>query len=376
MEQQIPLVDLKAQYGPLEEQIRKAWDGVLASMQLFLGPNVRAFEQEFAQYCGVEHAIGVGDGTSAIQLALRAAEIGPGDEVITVSHTFIATGEAILLAGATPVFVDIDPQTLLMDVSQVEAQITPRTRAILPVHLYGQCVDMDPLLDIARRHNLLVIEDACQAHGAEYKGRKAGSLGDMAAFSFYFTKNLGAYGEGGMVTTRNGDLAKRIRMLRDHGSEKRYYHEFLGTNGRLDELQAAALRVKLPHLDEWNAQRRANAELYRQGLKDVAVTLPVDAPGSTPVYHLYVIRTPQREGLRAHLNECGIGTGIHYPVPIHQQQVYAKLGLPIPSLPVTEQAVTEILSLPMYADLKSDQIERVTTEIKRFIIEPMRETIG
>lgn len=376
MEQQIPLVDLKAQYGPLEEQIRKAWDGVLASMQLFLGPNVRAFEQEFAQYCGVEHAIGVGDGTSAIQLALRAAEIGPGDEVITVSHTFIATGEAILLAGATPVFVDIDPQTLLMDVSQVEAQITPRTRAILPVHLYGQCVDMDPLLDIARRHNLLVIEDACQAHGAEYKGRKAGSLGDMAAFSFYFTKNLGAYGEGGMVTTRNGDLAKRIRMLRDHGSEKRYYHEFLGTNGRLDELQAAALRVKLPHLDEWNAQRRANAEVYRQGLKDVAVTLPFDAPGTTPVYHLYVIRTPQREGLRAHLNECGIGTGIHYPVPIHQQQVYAKLGLPIPSLPVTEQAVTEILSLPMYADLKSDQIERVTTEIKRFIIEPMRETVG
>ncbi|HEX7973448.1 MAG TPA: DegT/DnrJ/EryC1/StrS family aminotransferase [Anaerolineales bacterium] len=375
MEQQIPLVDLKAQYGPLEEQIRKAWDGVLQSMQLFLGPNVRAFEQEFAQYCGVEHAIGVGDGTSAIQLALRAAEIGPGDEVITVSHTFIATGEAILLAGATPVFVDIDPQTLLMDVSQVESRITERTRAILPVHLYGQCVDMDPLLEIARRRKLLVIEDACQAHGAKYKGRKAGSLGDMAAFSFYFTKNLGAYGEGGMVTTRHDDLDKRVRMLRDHGSEKRYYHEYLGTNGRLDEIQAAALRVKLPYLDHWNERRRANADLYRKALAGLEVTLPVEASGNHHVYHLFVIRTPRREALRARLNECGIGTGIHYPVPIHQQQVFERLGLPTPSLPVTERVVTEILSLPMYAELKPEQIERVAAEVKRFIIEPVGEKI-
>jgi dTDP-4-amino-4,6-dideoxygalactose transaminase len=257
MSQSIPLVDLHAQYQPLKDEIHAAWDEVLSGMQLFLGPNVRAFEQEFAAYCGVQDAIGICDGTTAIEIALRAADIGRGDEVITVSHTFIATTEAIILIGAVPVFVDIDPQTFLMDVSQIESAITARTRAILPVHLYGQCVDMDPILDIAKRHHLIVIEDACQAHGSTYKNQKAGSMGHLAAFSFYFTKNLGAYGEGGIVTTNDPDLARKVRMLRDHGSEKRYYHDIIGRNGRLDELQAAVLRIKLCHLDTWNDQRRA-----------------------------------------------------------------------------------------------------------------------
>jgi dTDP-4-amino-4,6-dideoxygalactose transaminase len=369
MNDQIPLVDLKANYAPLKEEIHRAWDDVLSGMRLFLGPNVQAFESEFAAYCGVEHAIGVSDGTNAVQLALRACGIGAGDEVITVSYTFIATVEAILLAGAKPVFVDIDPQTFTMDVSQVESLITSKTRAILPVHLYGQCADMDPILEIARRHDLFVIEDACQAHGAEYKGRKAGSLGDIAAFSFYFTKNLGAYGEGGMVTTKNAELARQVRMLRDHGSEKRYYHETLGWNARLDELQAAVLRIKLPHLDEWNNQRLQNAALYRQSLNQSGLILPYEAPYNRHVYHLYVVRTPQREAMRQFLNAQGIGTGIHYPVPNHLQSALKDFGYDRGSLPVTEALVDEILSLPMYAELSRGQIERVANVIQEFIHE-------
>ena len=369
MNDQIPLVDLKANYAPLKDEIQRAWDDVLSGMRLFLGPNVQAFESEFATYCGVEHAIGVSDGTNAVQLALRACGISPGDEVITVSHTFIATIEAILLAGATPVFVDVDPQTFTMDASQVENRITPKTRAILPVHLYGQCADMDPILEIARRHDLYVIEDACQAHGAEYKGRKAGSLGDIAAFSFYFTKNLGAYGEGGMVTTKNAELARRIKMLRDHGSEKRYFHEYLGWNARLDELQAAVLRIKLPHLDQWNDQRRQNAALYHKSLEQLGLVLPSEAPYNRHVYHLYVIRTPQREAMRQYLNAQGIGTGIHYPVPNHLQKPLEEFGYGRGSLPVTEAIADEILSLPMYAELSQSQIERVAQVIQEFIRE-------
>ncbi len=366
MNTNVPLVDLHAQFEPLREEIFHAWDSALESMRLFLGPNVQAFEQEFASYLGVRHAIGVSDGTNAVHLALRACGIGPGDEVITVSHTFIATGEAILLAGATPVFVDIDPLTYTMDVDQIAQAITPRTKAILPVHLYGQCADMDPMMDLARQHGLWVIEDACQAHGSEYKGRKAGGLGSIAAFSFYFTKNLGAYGEGGMVTTDDPDLAKKVRMLRDHGSEKRYYHEFLGWNARLDELQAAALRIKLPHLDRWNEQRRLNASLYDQRLKDSGVITPYQASYNCPIFHLYVIRSQHRDELKDYLGANGIGTGIHYPVPIHLQKPFLQFGYALGSLPVTERITQEILSLPMYPELTPEQIFRVADLVKTF----------
>lgn len=362
----IPLVDLRAQYEPLQDEIRRAWEEILAGMRLFLGPNVQAFEREFAAYCGVNHAIGVSDGTNGLHLALRACGIGPGDEVITVSHTFIATVEAIILAGARPVFVDVDRQTYTMAADQVEGQLTRRTRAILPVHLYGQCADMDPIVEIAEQHGLYVIEDACQAHGAEYKGRKAGAMGSLAAFSYYYSKNLGAYGEAGMVTTNDQELAHRVRMLRDHGSEKRYHHDRIGLNGRLDELQAAVLRIKLPHLDEWNERRRGHAALYGQLLEGTDVTTPSATPYGRHVYHLYVIRSARRGALREWLADNGIGTGIHYPIPAHLQNACAAYGHGPGSLPVTETLAGEILSLPMYPELIPSQIERVVQQIKAF----------
>lgn len=361
----IPLVDLKAQYEPLKDEIQQAWGEILSSMRLFLGPNVQAFEKEFAEYCRSGYAIGVSDGTTAIHLALRALGIGPGDEVITVSHTFIATSEAILLAGATPVFIEINPQTYTIDVDQIEQAITPRTRAILPVHLYGQCADMDPILEIANKYHLAVIEDACQAHGAENKGRKAGSMGDVGCFSFYFSKNLGAYGEAGMVTTSNPELAQKMRMIRDHGSEKRYHHEMLGWNGRLDELQAAVLRIKLPHLDAWNEQRRQIAAFYRDRLAGTNLVTPEEASGNRHVYHLFVIRTPEREALRNALQTEGIGTGIHYPIPVHMQPVFSGFNCPPGSLPITERVVSEILSLPIYPELTMEQAGQVVEVIKK-----------
>ncbi len=367
MNNSIPLVDLRAQYEPLKGEIQAAWNEALSSMRLFLGPNVQAFEKNFAAYCDVADAIGASDGTTALHLALRVCGIGPGDEVITVSHTFIATAEAILLAGAQPVFVDIHPDTYTMDVSKIESAITERTRAILPVHLYGQCADMDPILEIAKRRGLFVIEDACQAHGATYKGRKAGSMGTLGAFSFYFSKNLGGYGEGGMVTTSDLALAHKVRMMRDHGSEKRYYHEMLGWNGRLDELQAAALRIKLPHLDEWNQKRLQVAEFYNEKLSKIGLITPQTGAGNCHVYHLYVVRYADREKLRAYLNEQNIGTGIHYPVPVHLQQAFAEFGFVRGSLPVTERVVDEILSLPIYPDLTMDQAARVVDEVTRAV---------
>jgi dTDP-4-amino-4,6-dideoxygalactose transaminase len=363
MSDSIPLVDLRAQYDPLAAEIREAWDQILDGMRLFLGPNVQALEREFGDYCGTSHAIGVSDGTAALHLALRACEVGPGDEVITVSHTFIATVEAICLAGARPVFVDIDPQTYTIDVSQIEGRITERTRAILPVHLYGQCADMEPLLDVAAKHGLRVIEDACQAHGASYGDKRAGALGDIAAFSFYYSKNLGAYGEGGIVTTGDDELARRVRMLRDHGSHERYHHDLVGLNGRLDELQAAVLRIKLRQLDEWNSLRRSHAARYSTVLSGLPVHTPCEAGYGQHVYHLYAIRTPERDALRAHLNECGIGSGIHYPIPCHLQRACADLGYAEGSLPVTEEVVGEILSLPMYPELTNSQIDRVVHAI-------------
>jgi dTDP-4-amino-4,6-dideoxygalactose transaminase len=357
MPESIPLVDLKAQFDPLKDQIFIQWENILSSMRLFLGPNVQAFEKEFAAYCGTQYAIGVSDGTSAIQLALRALDIGPGDEVITVSHTFIATAEAILLTGASPVFVDIDPNAYTIDAQLVEAAISPRTRAILPVHLYGQCADMDTLMDIANRHHLAVIEDACQAHGATYKGRRTGSLGTIGCFSFYFSKNLGAYGEGGMLTTNDPYLASQVKKMRDHGSEVRYHHEILGWNSRLDEMQAAVLRVKLPHLDHWNERRRQLAGIYNKELGEMGITVPIEAPYNHHVYHLYVVRVPQRDNLRSSLSEEGIGTGIHYPIPIHLQKPFEQFSHN--HLPVTESVVKEIVSLPMYPELKNEQVMRV-----------------
>ncbi len=362
----IQFVDLKKQYAPYKTEILAGVEKILDGMQLFLGENVRALEKEFADYCGVKHGIGVSDGTAALHVILRALGIGPGHEVITVSHTFIATAEAILLAGAKPVFVDIDPQTCLMDVSKVEEKITSRTKAILPVHLYGQTVDMDPLLDIARRHHIYVIEDACQAHGAEYHGRKAGSLGDAAGFSFYFSKNLGAYGEGGFITTNNEEIAHRCRMIRDHGSEVRYQHALVGMNARLDEIQAMVCRVKLPHLSEWNDLRRQHAAEYKHYLQATPVLTPVTRSGNLPVHHLYVVRTGHRDELQAYLKSKGIFTGIHYPVPIHMQKAVEFLGYRHGDLPETERVVTEILSLPMYAELTEEEIASIASAIQEF----------
>lgn len=362
----IPLVDLRKQYAPLKQTVISGIEHVFEGMQLFLGENVQALEKEFTQFCGVEFGVGVSDGTAALHIILRAMDIGPGDEVITVSHTFIATAEAIILAGARPVFVDIDPQTYLMNVSQVEAKITPHTKAILPVHLYGQIVDMDPLLELASKYHLRIIEDAAQAHGAEYKGRKAGSLGDAAAFSFYYSKNLGAYGEGGFVTTNDPELYRRVRMIRDHGSERRYYHDLIGMNARLDEIQAVVLRAKLFHLAEWNQQRRAHAELYNKLLLGSAVVTPTQQTGNSHVFHLYVVRAHKRDELQAFLKERGIFTGIHYPIPNHLQPALKFLGYQQGDFPVTEKVVSEIISLPMFAELTDEEVQMVVGAIKEF----------
>ena len=363
---EIPLVDLRKQYAPLKNEILSGIERVLDGMHLFLGENVQALEREFAQFCGARHGIGVSDGTAALHIILRAMGIGPGAEVITVSHTFIATVEAIILAGARPVFVDIDPDTYLMDIAQVKSRITPHTKAILPVHLYGQTVDMDPLLEIAAQHGLKVIEDACQAHGAEYKGRRAGSLGDAAAFSFYFSKNLGAYGEGGFIATNDDELARKVRMIRDHGSERRYYHDLVGFNGRLDEIQAVVLRAKLPHLADWNERRRSHARQYHELLQGTRVIAPVECPENRHVYHLYVVQVPERDELQAWLKSQGVFTGIHYPVPVHLQQAMGFLGYKAGDFPVTERVAAEILSLPMYAELTEAEIEYVANQITGF----------
>jgi dTDP-4-amino-4,6-dideoxygalactose transaminase len=361
----IPLVDLRAQYLPLKDEIFNGLEQVFDSMYLFLGKNVQALEGEFAQFCGTKYGIGVSDGTAALQIILRAMDIGQGDEVITVSHTFIATIEAIILAGAVPVFVDIDEKTCLMDVNQVEEKITPRTKAILPVQLYGQTVDMDPLLEIAKRHGLRVIEDACQAHGASYKGKRAGSLGDAAGFSFYFSKNLGAFGEGGFISTNDPEIYKKARMIRDHGSERRYCHDLIGFNGRLDEVQAVVLRAKLPHLSIYNELRRQHAGRYDQLLEGL-VKLPFTSSLNYHIYYTYVIQTPDRDELQVWLKEHEIGTGIHFPIPSHLQKAMSFLGYKPGDLPVTEKIAKEILSLPMYPELTDAQIDFVSETIRSF----------
>jgi dTDP-4-amino-4,6-dideoxygalactose transaminase len=364
---QIPLVDLQAQYQPIKQEIMAALEGALESMQLFLGPHSQAFENEFAQYCGCEYGIGVSTGTDALTLALRACDIGNGDEVVTVANTFIATVEAIALVGATPVFVDIDPETYMLDWRQLEQVLTSRTRAIIPVHLYGHPVDMQPVLDFARVHGQRVIEDASQAHGAIYRGERVGSMGDIGCFSFYFSKNLGAYGEAGMCVTNDARLAETLRKLRDHGSLIRYHHEILGVNARMDEIQAAVLRVKLHYLEQWNAARRANANFYTEQLRGVVEAVPVVRPGSTHVYYLYVIRVGERAHFRKELEREGIATGMHYPTPIHLQPACLHYGYVRGMLPVTEVVTERIVSLPMYPELTTEQLQTVVNAVKKSI---------
>jgi dTDP-4-amino-4,6-dideoxygalactose transaminase len=363
---QVPLVDLRVQYQALKPEILAAVADVFEGMQLFLGPNVRAFEEEFAAYCQAQQAIGVGSGTDALILSLRAADVGPGDEVITVSHTFFADTEAIALVGATPVFVDVEPDTWNLDPSKLEAAITPRTKAIIPVHLCGQPADMTPIMEIARRHKLFVLEDACQAHGAEYQGKRVGAIGDAAVFSFYCSKNLGGFGEGGMVTTNDAGLTARIRRLRDHGSDRRYEHAEIGTNARLDEVQAAILRVKLRHLDGWNAGRQANAAAYGELLAGTGLALPTVRPDRTHVYHLYVVQGPRRDALKDYLGERGISTGVHYPIPGHLQPAAQPWTKGPGSLPVTEGLAERVLSLPMYPELSREQVAYVADAVRAF----------
>ena len=360
----VPLVDLKAQHQVIAREVQDEIEAVLSSMQLVLGPNLARLEEEFARYCGVAHAVGVGSGTEALYLALRALGIGPGDEVVTVPFTFIATVEAIALCGARPIFVDVDPRTCTMDPGLLPAAITPRTRAIVPVHLYGLPADMECVMAVARRYGLAVVEDACQAHGAESLGRRAGSLGHMAAFSFYCSKNLGAYGDGGMVVTDDPALAQRVRLLRNHGQQERYRHEVLGTTSRLDELQAAVLRVKLRYLDEWNEARRARAQDYRRRLAGIpGLVLPCEPDHARHVYHLFVVRHPGRDALQRHLAARGIATGVHYPLPAHLQPACAHLGYREGDFPVSERLAREVLSLPMFPHLTTEQVEYVSMAI-------------
>ncbi len=366
----IPLVDLRAQYATIRDDVRAAIDGVLESMELTIGPNVRAFDDEWAAYVGTAYAIGVGSGTDALQLAIRACGVSSGDEVITVSHTFFATVEAIVYANARPILVDVDERTMLMDPAAVAAAITPRTKAIVPVHLYGRTVDMRPLRQIAQDRQITIIEDAAQAHGALLEdGKKAGTAGRVAAYSFYCSKNLGAYGEAGSIVTSDERLADDLRALREHGQSTRYYHPVVGYNARLDEIQAAILRVKLRHLDEWNARRRAIAARYAELLADTGVITPEMPAAGRHVYYAYAIRVPngRRDALRAHLARRGIGTQIHYPVPIHLQEAATFLGYRKGDLPVTERLSDEVLSMPMYAELADEQIERVTTAVREFM---------
>src|SRR5436189_901442 len=370
--QEIPLVDLKAQYSTIRDEVRRAIDDVLESMQLTIGPNVRAFDQEWAAYCGTKHAIGVGSGTDALQLAIRACGISSGDEIITVSFTFFATVEAILYSNARPILVDIDPKSMLIDLSAAAAAITPRTKAIIPVHLYGRTVDMKPLRQIAQDRNITIIEDAAQAHGAvtDDRSTKAGASGRVGCFSFYCSKNLGAYGEAGSITTNDDRLADELRALREHGQSTRYYHPVVGYNARLDEIQAAILRIKLRRLERWNDRRRALARMYNGRLAGSGIVTPeIPADARRHVFYTYTVRVPggRRDALRKYLGDRGIGTQIHYPVPIHLQQSAEFLGYRKGDLPVTERLAPEVLSIPMYPELTDDQVDRVTTSIREFM---------
>lgn len=356
----VKFLDLEAQYRSIKGDVDAAVLRVLASSTYVLGPDVEAFEREFAGAHRADDGIAVNSGTSAIHLALLAAGVGPGDEVITVSMTFTATAAAISYTGATPVFVDVDELSFTMDPAQIEAKITPRTKAIIPVHLYGQSADMNPIMEIAERHGLVVIEDAAQAHLAEYEGRPVGSIGHIGCFSFYPGKNLGAYGEGGLAVTSVPEYAHKMRLLRDWGQSRKYHHEFLAYNYRMDAIQGAILGVKLRHLDLWTEARRSNARRYEQLLANSKVGVAREVPGRRHVYHIFSVFHPDRDRLRDELGKEGIQTGIHYPIPVHLQGAYRELGYNAGDFPVTERVASEQLSLPMFAELTNDQIERVS----------------
>ncbi len=360
----IPFLDLTAQYRTIRPEIRAALDRVLDRGRFILGPEVAAFEAEFAAYLGVPYAVGVASGTDGLTLALQALGVGPDDEVITVSHTAVATVVGIERAGARPVLVDVDPATWTIDPAAVRSAITDRTRAVVVVHLYGNPADLDAVAGVCQAHGLYLVEDACQAHGARYRRRRVGTLGHVGVFSFYPTKNLGGYGDGGIVVTADPTVAERLRRLREYGWRERFVSEQAGMNSRLDEIQAACLRVKLPRLDEWNERRRALARLYRACLQDVPVRFQAVLPGAEPVYHLLVIRAPDRDGLRAFLAEHGVDTLIHYPQAVHQQPAYRHLRRS--DLPVTECVVREVLSLPMYPELSEAAVEYVADRIRAF----------
>ena len=363
----IPLIDLKAQHQSIRRELREAIDRVLESCEFALGSEVAAFESEFASYCGARHGIAVNSGTSALHLALLAAGVGPGDDVITVPFTFVATAAAIVYAGARPVFVDVDSRSYTIDAGQIERAITPRTKAIVPVHLYGHPADMDPMLDVACRHNLIVIEDAAQAHGAEYKNQKVGAIGHLGCFSFYPTKNLGACGEGGMVLTNRPEIDRKIRMLRDWGQDKKYHHVLKAFNYRMEGMQGAILRVKLRHLDEWNQARRAHAARYDALLASSGVQLPEALGDARHVYHVYAIRAQERDGLQQSLTERGIQTAVHYPYPIHLLPAYADLGHHQGDFPQSEKLSRKLLSLPMYPELSEEAISEVASTVSEFM---------
>ncbi|HEU4597143.1 MAG TPA: DegT/DnrJ/EryC1/StrS family aminotransferase [Pyrinomonadaceae bacterium] len=367
----VPFVDLQAQYRAIKAEVDEAIHRVLDSSAFILGREVEAFERAFAEYVGARFCVGVSNGTAAVQLAVSACGVGPGDEVLVPANTFFATAEAVSTAGATPVFVDCDPDSRNISVGQLEAAVTERTRAVIPVHLYGQPADLDPVFELAARHDLIVIEDAAQAHGARYKGRRVGALGRAGCFSFYPGKNLGAYGEGGAVVTDDAEVARRVRLLRDHGSEQKYRHEIVGYNFRLEGLQGAVLGVKLRHLDGWNALRRAHAARYAELLGPLeaegALSLPREMPDAEHVYHLYVVETEGRDALQRELQEAGIQTGIHYPVPIHLQPAYASRGHKAGDFPEAERQAARVLSLPMFPELTGEQLEHVAQAIKNAV---------
>lgn len=367
MSQPIPLVDLKAQYAAIQPDVDSAIRRVVENTSFILGSEVNAFEKAFANVCGVKHCVGVGSGTAALELTLRALGLGPGDEVITVAHTFIATAEAISAVGATPIFIDVDPQTYNMSSSALLQTIGERTGAIIPVHIYGQPADMTTITAIAGQHGIPVIEDAAQAHAAVWAGRKAGGLGTAACFSFYPGKNLGAYGDAGAVTTDDDAVAEQVRLLRNHGRHDKYLHEIKGFGHRIDALQSAILGAKLPYLEEWTAARRRLAARYHQLLSDLELMLPYVDPQAEPAWHLYVIRAPLRDELLDYLKKQGIGAGVHYPIPLHLQPAYADLGYAPGSLPVTEAVARSCLSLPLYPEMSDEQQDRVVAAIRTFL---------
>jgi len=357
----VPYLDLRAQYRPLRSEVLSAFEEICESTSFAQGRGASAFESEFAAYCGVDHCVSLNSGTSALHLALRCLDVGPGDEVVTVSMTFIATAWAISYVGATPVFVDINPVRRTLDPDRLEAAITSRTKAIIPVHLYGMPAEMDRIMAIAERHGLPVIEDAAQAHGAKYRGKRVGQFGQIACFSFYPSKNLGAYGEGGALITNDASIAQRARSLRDHAQSQKYLHDEIGYNYRMDSFQGAVLAIKLKHLDEWNKARIDCARQYTELLKASSYRLPADISDSECVWHCYVIETPERDRVRAALEDVGIQSAVHYPVPIHLQKAYAYLNYRTGDLPVTEALCERCLSLPIYPELSKENISRVAS---------------